>query len=106
CSVFLFHTSTSEYLFILFVLHFFLLMIRQPPTSTLFPYTTLFRSCLCSDYSHRYDRTNRNGFHQKRDRPLSCFSDRFGLRGSVHFFIRKFSYNVYAGCLLYDCNML
>src|SRR2546421_8683856 len=24
---------------------FFFLMIRQPPTSTLFPYTTLFRSC-------------------------------------------------------------
>src|SRR5450631_2238824 len=25
----------------------FLLMIRRPPTSTLFPYTTLFRSCRC-----------------------------------------------------------
>src|SRR5688572_32494740 len=24
---------------------FFFLMIRRPPTSTLFPYTTLFRSC-------------------------------------------------------------
>src|SRR5438552_7492984 len=29
------HTSSS---------HFFFLIIRQPPTSTLFPYTTLFRS--------------------------------------------------------------
>src|SRR3712207_8838726 len=28
---------------------FFFLMIRRPPRSTLFPYTTLFRSCL----SHR-----------------------------------------------------
>src|SRR5437867_9443317 len=27
-----------------FVLFFFFLMIRQPPRSTLFPYTTLFRS--------------------------------------------------------------
>src|SRR2546422_6057392 len=27
-----------------FVLHFFFLMIRRPPRSTLFPYTTLFRS--------------------------------------------------------------
>src|SRR5258705_13936083 len=27
-----------------FYLHFFFLMIRRPPRSTLFPYTTLFRS--------------------------------------------------------------
>src|SRR3712207_8234321 len=26
---------------------FFFLMIRRPPRSTLFPYTTLFRSCSC-----------------------------------------------------------
>src|SRR5688572_32427523 len=26
---------------------FFFLMIRRPPRSTLFPYTTLFRSCWC-----------------------------------------------------------
>src|SRR5216684_4140095 len=29
------------------VLHFFFLMIRRPPRSTLFPYTTLFRSGCC-----------------------------------------------------------
>src|SRR3712207_7821082 len=29
---------------ILYVLYFFFLMIRRPPRSTLFPYTTLFRS--------------------------------------------------------------
>src|SRR5438093_1006934 len=29
-----------------FVFHFFFLMIRRPPRSTLFPYTTLFRSPL------------------------------------------------------------
>src|SRR2546430_16083179 len=28
---------------------FFFLMIRRPPRSTLFPYTTLFRSCDCTD---------------------------------------------------------
>src|SRR3712207_7482550 len=28
------------------MLHFFLLMIRRPPRSTLFPYTTLFRSVM------------------------------------------------------------
>src|SRR3712207_8869814 len=28
----------------MYLLHFFFLMIRRPPRSTLFPYTTLFRS--------------------------------------------------------------
>src|SRR3712207_8182414 len=32
----------------MFVLFFFL-MIRRPPRSTLFPYTTLFRSCRATD---------------------------------------------------------
>src|SRR5471032_3452265 len=31
-------------MFLLFILIFFFLMIRRPPRSTLFPYTTLFRS--------------------------------------------------------------
>src|SRR5256886_16718181 len=31
----------------LFFFFFFFLMIRRPPRSTLFPYTTLFRSHLC-----------------------------------------------------------
>src|SRR5690242_21860882 len=30
-----------------FVFFFFFLMIRRPPRSTLFPYTTLFRSVVC-----------------------------------------------------------
>src|SRR6266496_6081453 len=30
--------------FCAFIFHFFFLMIRRPPRSTLFPYTTLFRS--------------------------------------------------------------
>src|SRR2546422_460538 len=34
------HLSLSDF----FVLFFFFLMIRRPPRSTLFPYTTLFRS--------------------------------------------------------------
>src|SRR5438132_10821006 len=37
-------------LFFLF-LFFFFLMIRRPPRSTLFPYTTLFRSLLAHDQS-------------------------------------------------------
>src|SRR5690348_18477331 len=31
------------------VLLFFFLMVRRPPRSTLFPYTTLFRSAFCSE---------------------------------------------------------
>src|SRR6266436_8467964 len=34
----------SHFLIFLFVFFFFFLMIRRPPRSTLFPYTTLFRS--------------------------------------------------------------
>src|SRR5260370_40972320 len=47
------HYTTSRPLFCFFLsacfdarfLFFFFLMIRRPPRSTLFPYTTLFRSC-------------------------------------------------------------
>src|SRR2546430_8065388 len=36
---------------------FFFLMIRRPPRSTLFPYTTLFRSALVGDHEQpRFDR--------------------------------------------------
>src|SRR5690606_21038781 len=34
---------------------FFFFMIRRPPRSTLFPYTTLFRSCFASDITHAGD---------------------------------------------------
>src|SRR3712207_9527543 len=36
---------STSYIFIFFLIFFFL-MIRRPPRSTLFPYTTLFRSSL------------------------------------------------------------
>src|SRR2546429_6397976 len=36
-----------NYTMIRLVIHFFFLMIRRPPRSTLFPYTTLFRSGRC-----------------------------------------------------------
>src|SRR5258708_24426850 len=35
-----------------FVKYFFFLMIRRPPRSTLFPYTTLFRSVVEDDLHH------------------------------------------------------
>src|SRR3989449_10504509 len=36
--------------FLFYVFFFFFLMIRRPPRSTLFPYTTLFRSITLKDY--------------------------------------------------------
>src|SRR5256885_8349215 len=41
---------------------FFFLMIRRPPRSTLFPYTTLFRSACCA--------TRRSGTSSRRPCPL------------------------------------
>src|SRR5207245_9676495 len=38
--------STSDLYLSVFYIFFFFLMIRRPPRSTLFPYTTLFRSLL------------------------------------------------------------
>src|SRR5947208_14634163 len=38
-----------------FVSFFFFLMIRRPPRSTLFPYTTLFRSRRCRQPGGAYD---------------------------------------------------
>src|SRR5438067_12300446 len=40
----------------LLLFFFFFLMIRRPPRSTLFPYTTLFRSALLRDARHLHHR--------------------------------------------------
>src|SRR5256885_5458240 len=40
---------------------FFFLMIRRPPRSTLFPYTTLFRSRCVGSPCRRHDRKERQG---------------------------------------------
>src|SRR5271170_8359632 len=39
---------------LLCIISFFFLMIRRPPRSTLFPYTTLFRSDACFFATHRW----------------------------------------------------
>src|SRR2546421_9539071 len=43
---------------------FFFLMIRRPPRSTLFPYTTLFRSAFDADYLWRTTRRRRVAIKQ------------------------------------------
>src|SRR6267154_2433768 len=44
---------------------FFFLMIRRPPRSTLFPYTTLFRPCLSAPRDQRIFQTGRPVSHQQ-----------------------------------------
>src|SRR5207244_11950127 len=44
--------------FIIIIFIFFFLMIRPPPTSTLFPYTTLFRSLLNGSVAVRNRKIN------------------------------------------------
>src|SRR2546430_12422337 len=54
-----------------FFLFFFFLMIRRPPRSTLFPYTTLFRSAPCASchgLTKLKRRARRNGSNQTADR--------------------------------------
>src|SRR5256885_11476526 len=67
---------------------FFFLMIRRPPRSTLFPYTTLFRSRLrsCTLSRRRIPRTNRSPSRSEKSNAHACaaetrafdFSDREG----------------------------
>src|SRR2546422_8809104 len=58
-SLFLYTSSSFRSLILFFLSHldvssffFFFLMIRRPPRSTLFPYTTLFRSTGCDPDHH------------------------------------------------------
>src|SRR5437868_15287603 len=46
----------------LIYLLFFFLMLRRPPRSTLFPYTTLFRSARVIQWYHRLGRVAAPGF--------------------------------------------
>src|SRR2546430_13823774 len=54
-------------IYLLVTIAFFFLMIRRPPRSTLFPYTTLFRSvtyvCQHPDHSHRAGRCRKGSKH-------------------------------------------
>src|SRR2546426_12581935 len=50
--VLLCHCCFTNLILLSIHLFFFFLMIRRPPRSTLFPYTTLFRSGIRSDDTH------------------------------------------------------
>src|SRR6266704_5272075 len=63
-------TVTNQFIYFIYLsvylLFFFFLMIRRPPRSTLFPYTTLFRSRPRHQHLHRRDA--RGGMEGGRDR--------------------------------------
>src|SRR5437588_11882686 len=54
--------------FYFYILSFFFLMIRRPPRSTLFPYTTLFRSPGFDDGAVQRSQEARPGARPSRDR--------------------------------------
>src|SRR2546425_10453945 len=57
------------YLFLLLLFFFFFLMIRRPPRSTLFPYTTLFRSHVVGGGRDRRPADRRRAVRQIRELP-------------------------------------
>src|SRR5258708_842517 len=60
---------------------FFFLMIRRPPRSTLFPYTTLFRSPWLNGKEHRRVQTMRDYLRIAFDRaPIAIKGDRKSTR--------------------------
>src|SRR5205814_8767089 len=76
-SIYLFCIFLILFLFFLFSYYshfffFFFLMIRRPPRSTLFPYTTLFRS----SFQIRWIACEQNGFCVYRFRPRDRKSTR------------------------------
>src|SRR2546422_8525472 len=77
---------------------FFFLMIRRPPRSTLFPYTTLFRSIRPADDAHdlrlqgqrAQDRAARRAGHQRyRDRKSTRLNSSHGYISYAVFCLKK-----------------
>src|SRR2546430_4462820 len=60
--------------------YFFFLMIRRPPRSTLFPYTTLFRSKRLGRFAVRPSRGARHPRAQGLDELCAALSDRKSTR--------------------------
>src|SRR2546421_10362967 len=60
------------------LMSFFFLMIRRPPRSTLFPYTTLFRSL--GNEVRRHGARVREGLSEEQGNPLDGFQDRKSTR--------------------------
>src|SRR5713226_5371339 len=62
------------------IFFFFFLMIRRPPRSTLFPYTTLFRSLCCQPKRHARE----NAAARLVSRVVVCVDQNHATRASQH----------------------
>src|SRR5689334_25082599 len=71
----------SSVFFSFFFFFFFFLMIRRPPRSTLFPYTTLFRSncCRANSKGARYGTWSRCGMTVRSEEHTSELQSQFHL---------------------------
>src|ERR1043166_9904342 len=69
--------------FLCFFFFFFFLMIRRPPRSTLFPYTTLFRSLPAMGRSLRCERRNYHRSEPRSEEHTSELQSRFGISYAV-----------------------
>src|SRR2546429_9998246 len=77
-----------------FFFFFFFLMIRRPPRSTLFPYTTLFRSPVHPARPHpgegsREDRAGPHGARAARDRKSTRLNSSHGYISYAVFCLKK-----------------
>src|SRR5256885_9928625 len=59
-------------------------MIRRPPRSTLFPYTTLFRSCTPASFQ-----TEEWSMQSQGGRRQCCCSRHFSSRNAIHYHPRR-----------------
>src|SRR2546422_1804295 len=88
CSCFFSSYVRVQSLFLLF----FFLMIRRPPRSTLFPYTTLFRSPrhqLAREYLDRSRGRERDLLHQRIDRKSTRLNSSHGYISYAVFCLKK-----------------
>src|SRR5256885_7080286 len=70
-------------MYVLLFLFFFFLMIRRPPRSTLFPYTTLFRSLQCL----LDNETQETGHPRRRLKTRTCLDRKSTRLNSSHLVI-------------------
>src|ERR1035441_1725233 len=90
----------------------FYLMIRRPPRSTLFPYTTLFRS-RCTPTRRRWPRSRRKARYHNRDRKSTRLNSShlgisyavFCLTKKIHASSRRFLFNDTATTEIYTLSL-
>src|ERR1043165_10117098 len=87
---------------VVFFLFFFFLMIRRPPRSTLFPYTTLFRSLLGNQ--HRESGADRAPYNaEERSEEHTSELQSRGLISYAVFCLKKKTYSNMSVCTPSPC---